>query len=241
MKSNIMNFKHRSSVISRLFPVWVMCALSGLAHAAPDEHPAYQIRAAALDIIAESNILWLRTGAGKDPVKIELNTRVFCEPVKYRGPQHARFYQSEEDAKAEKPGKPIASLKLPADKSLILFQPNKDATRYITHAVAEARFPFGSFRVVNFSKDKVRVDMGKKKSVILAGKAKTFAFKNGNNAVPVSIIARSTITGKPRYTRRSSWSIAPTQRELVLLFPNPRNGLIQARHFVDSKMVKEKD
>lgn len=34
---------------------------------------------------------------------------------------------------------------------------------------------------------------------------------------------------------------APTQRELVLLFPNPRNGLIQARHFVDSKVEMQKE
>ena len=84
-------------------------------------------------------------------------------------------------------------------------------------------------------------DEGKGKIVDLLTRYADYVvrFQGGNNAVPVSIIARSTITGKPRYTRRSSWSIAPTQRELVLLFPNARNGLIQARHFVDSKVERK--
>jgi hypothetical protein len=133
----------------------------------------------------------------------------------------------------------MAMVKLPGPKALILFQPDKSGKIYTCNPVVETQFPFGSFRVVNFSKDKVRVDIGAKKSVIPAGKAETFPLKGGQRAVPVSIIARSAITGKPRYTRRSNWSIAPTQRELVLLFPNARNGLIQARHFVDSRIEKE--
>jgi hypothetical protein len=217
--------------------VWLLAC--GLVSAAPEDVKSYRVRCAATGIVDEHHTLWLRTGAGIKPVKLQLNTRVFSEPIRYKGLPLARFYTDKATAMAEKPGKPIAEVKLTGRSVMMIFQPRKDASGYEVNTTAEKNFPFGSFRVVNFSEDKVRVDMAKKKSVILPNKSATYRFPQGNKAVPVSIIMRSAKTGKPRYTRRSNWSIAPTQRELILLFPNPQNGLVRAKHFIDSKIEKE--
>lgn len=206
--------------------------------AAPDEPKTYEIRVAAVDIVGDHNILWMRTGTGKEAVRVDLNTRVFSASFKYKGPAEARFYTSEVEAMAEEPPEPIAKVKLLARSSLILFLPEvgADSKSYQTYSVEESRFPYGSFRFINFSKSKVRVEMDGKKTEILSRKSANFTFPAGNNSVAVSIIAMSAKTGKPRYTRSSIWSIAANQRELILLFPNPRNGLVQAKHFVDSKL-----
>ncbi|HAC80883.1 MAG TPA: hypothetical protein DCG06_11355 [Deltaproteobacteria bacterium] len=211
----------------------------GVASAAPEDKKIYQIRCAATGIVGGHHILWLRTGVGKKPVQVQLNTRVFSAPVKYKGVPVAQFFPTKAAAMAEKPPKPIAEVKLTGRSVMIVFQPRKDASGYEVSTTAEKNFPFGSFRVVNFSKDKVRMDMGDKKRVIPPAKSITYRFLKGNKALPVSIIVRSAKTGKPRYVRRSNWSIAPTQRELVLLLPNPENGLVRAKHFVDSKIERE--
>ena len=93
--------------------------------------------------------------------------------------------------------------------------------------------------MLNLSGDKVRIDMGEKKRVILPERGATYRFAGGGNAVPVSIIMREEKTGKTRYTRRSKWSIVPSQRELVLLVANPQTGLVRARHLLDSKVEDE--
>ena len=211
----------------------------GLVSATPGDTKSYQIRCAATDIVDGHHTLWLRTGAGKKPVKVQLNTRVFSEPVKYKGASVAQFYADKKTAMSKDPAKPIAVVKLSAKSSLIVFWPGKDDSGYAASLIPQSHFPYGSFRVMNLSGDKVRVDMGEKKRVILPARGATYRFAGGNNAVPVSIIMREEETGKARYTRRSKWSIAPTQRELVLLVTNPQNGLVRARHLMDSKVEDE--
>lgn len=204
----------------------------------PVDQPVYLIRAAAVNIAGGNATLWLRTGPGKEPVKLPLNIRIFSEPVKYKGPVIARFYASEVDAMADDPPNPIAQVKLPRRNLLILFQPKPDTSGYTGLPVADSRFPFGSFHLVNLSEDKIGVDMAAKKMIIPPGKSKTYSLPAGERDVLISIVARSKITSKARYVRRSRWSIAPDQRELVLFYPNPINGMIHARHFIDSKTEK---
>ena len=211
----------------------------GLVCAAPSDTKSYQIRCAATDIVDGHHTLWLRMGAGKKPVKVQLNTRVFSEPVNYKGELAAQFYAEKKTAMLEEPGNPIAVVKLSAKSSLIVFRPGKYDSVYATSLICESHFPYGSFRVMNLSGDKVFVDMGDKKGLILPEKAATYRFDKGNNAVPVSIIMREQETGKARYIRRSKWSIAPTQRELILLVTNPQSGLVRARHLMDSKVGGE--
>ena len=70
-----------------------------------------------------------------------------------------------------------------------------------------------------------------------ANAAETVVFRGGQTATPVRIHALA--EGRPpRLIRQSSWSIVPTQRELVLFFPNPNpgTGLVRLRHFVDTKV-----
>ena len=76
-------------------------------------------------------------------------------------------------AVSKDPGKPVAVVKLVGKSSLIVFRPNKDDSGYETNVIHAAQFPYGSFRVVNLSENKVRVDMGDKIGLILPEKAAT--------------------------------------------------------------------
>ena len=193
-----------------------------------------EIKVAAIDIVGKAHTLWLRTGTGKDAVEVPLNTRVFSPVLKYKGGGVALFYKSKADATAEKPPKPFARVVLKNRKSLIVFTPASKGGGYRAYAIQNSSFPFGSFRMVNFSKLPVLVDLGRRQSVLKTNQSKTFTFPNGKQSVPVKIQVKKE-DGKIRVIRQTTWSVAATQRELVFFFPNPQNKLVRARHFVDSK------
>lgn len=210
----------------------LLLALVGSSAFAQQDVPKKIIRVAALKIANDHHTLWLRTGVGKEPVEVALNTRAFSPPLIYRGPGKAAFYGSEEAASAEKPPPPLCVVSLKTNSTLLLFTPKDES--YQVFPISEKDFPFGAFRFVNFSKIPVRAELGRQGKNLAPGKSETFSFSSAQNALPVRILAAGD-DKKPQVIRQSSWSIVPTQRELILLFPNPRNGLVQSRHFVDSK------
>ena len=198
---------------------------------------SWNIRVAALDIVPGHDTLWLRTGQGKEPVQIFLNTRIFSQSTEHKGPAKLVFYRSAAEATAEEPPPPIASTVLSSKSSLLVFSPRSDGKSYRAFVTSDDDFPFGSFRLVNFSKAAVRAELGGKTLFLKPGAAGTCKFRKAETAIPVRIQAMA--KGKPaRLVRQSSWSIIPSQRELVLLFPNPKNGLVRLHHFVDTKPQK---
>jgi hypothetical protein len=209
-------------------------ALSFSSLAAQTEEKSWSIRVAALDIAGTHDTLWLRTGPEKDPMQISLNTRVFSPPVEFKGPAALAFFKTEAEAKAAEPPAPLASTILKHESALILFSAKPDQKTYQTYTIADGDFPFGSFRLVNFSSATVRAEFSGKPVLLKPNAAETIPFREGQAAIPVRILAVAE-GAEPRIIRQTSWSITPTQRELVLCFPNPANGLIRLRHFVDSK------
>jgi hypothetical protein len=201
---------------------------------AQTEEKSWSIRVAALDIAEDHHTLWLRTGTGKEPVEVPLNTRIFSLPIDFKSPAALAFYRSSIEASAEKPPAPLATTVLKSASSLIVFSPAADQKKYEAFTIADADFPFGSFRLVNFSSATVRAEFSGKPTLLKPGAAETITIRDAQNATPVRILALAEGTA-PRLIRQSSWSIIPTQRELVLLFPNPDNGLVRLRHFVDTK------
>lgn len=191
------------------------------------------IRVAALDIADSHDTLWLRTGAGEDPLRIPLNTRVFSQPIQFESPATVRFYSSAEAAAADEPPAPVASVQLANPSSLLVLAPRQDRAGYEAYAIADHDFPFGSFRLVNFSRAKVQGEFSEQTVTLDPGGAETVDFRGSQNAITVRIHA---LAGEPppRLIRQTSWSIIPTQRELVLFFPNPDTGLVRLRHFVDT-------
>jgi hypothetical protein len=210
----------------------IACLVSPLA--AQTEEKSWSVRVAALDIIAGHDILWLRTGPGKKPVEIPLNTRIFSQPTDHKGPAALVFYPTASEATAEEPPPPLATAVLTSKSSLLVFSPAKNGKTYQSFVTSDDEFPFGSFRLVNFSKATVRAELGGKTLLLKPGAAGTSAVSNAQNAIPVRIVAMAKDT-PARVIRQSSWSIVQTQRELVLLFPNPDSGLVRLRHFVDTK------
>lgn len=202
--------------------------------AAQAEEKSWSIRVAALDIAEDHHTLWLRMGTGKQPVEIPLNTRIFSLPIDFKSPAALAFYRTEIEATAEEPPAPLATTILKSNASLIVFSPDSDQKKYETFPIADADFPFGSFRLVNFSKATVRAEFSGKPTLLKPGAAETITIRDAQNATPVRILALAE-GAAPRLIRQSSWSIIPTQRELVLFFPNPDNGLVRLRHFVDTK------
>jgi hypothetical protein len=201
---------------------------------AQTEEKSWSIRVAALDIAEDHHTLWLRTGTGKQPIEIPLNTRIFSLPIDFKSPAALAFYRTEIEATAEEPPTPLATTILKNASSLIVFSPDADQKKYEAFTIADGEFPFGSFRLVNFSRATIRAEFYGKPTLLKPGAAETITFRDARNATPVRILALAE-GAAPRLIRQSSWSIIPTQRELVLFFPNPDNGLVRLRHFVDTK------
>lgn len=198
------------------------------------EAESRSIRVAALDIAGDHDTLWLRTGPEKDPVEIRLNTRVFSQPIQFKGPATLAFFPNRAEAMAAEAPPPLASTTLKHEASLILFSARPDQKTYQTYNIADGDFPFGSFRLVNFSNATVRAEFSGKPILLKPSAAATIPVREDQAAIPIRILAL--VEGKkPRIVRQTSWSITPTQRELVLFFPNPVNGLVRAHHFVDTK------
>ncbi len=201
---------------------------------AQKEEKSWSIRAAALDIAEDHHTLWLRTGVGKDPVEISLNTRIFSPTIEFKGASTLTFYRNAIEASAKEPPAPLATTVLKSDHSLIIFSSVADQKRYESFTIADSDFPFGSFRLVNFSQATVRAEIAGKPTVLNPNAAETITFPFAQNASPIRILAFG--EGIPaRVIRQTSWSIVPTQRELVIFFPNPETGLVRLRHFVDTK------
>jgi hypothetical protein len=172
-----------------------------------------------------------------EPAEMTLNIRIFSQPTAYKEPAKLDFYGSADEGAAEKPPPPLASSVLSSKSSLLLLSPDAKGKTYRIFVTSDDDFPFGSFRLVNFSKATVRAELGGKTLLLKPGAAGTSAVSNAQNAIPVRIVAMAKDTSA-RILRQSWWYIMPSQRELVLLSPNPQDGLIRLHHFVDTKPQK---
>jgi len=202
--------------------------------AAQAEAESWSIRVAALDIAGGHDTLWLRADSGGEPLRLPLNTRVFSRAIAYKGPPQISFYGSAAEATAEEAPEPIASSLLRSRASLLVFAPRADGMGYQVMVISDNEFPLGSFRLANLSSATVIAELAGRSVSLGPGKAETFAYRQAENAIPVRLSAQTNGV-LPRVIRQTSWSIVPTQRELVLFFPNPQSGLVRLRHFVDSE------
>lgn len=219
-----------------LIPALLLLPLLTLAPTlAAQEASAWTIRVAALDIGDTGDTLWLRSGDGVEPVQVRLNTRIFSPPIRIESPATLRFHASENAAVAEDSPAPLASVRLTSPSSLLVFSPRRERDGYDIHATADGDFPFGSFRLVNFSRATVRAEFGARTVMLAYGDAETVSFRGSQNITPVRIHAL-TAESTPRLIRQTSWSVIPTQRELILFLPNPETGLVRLRHFVDTRV-----
>jgi len=191
-----------------------------------------KIRVAATEIAGGHHTLWLRTGPGRDPIKIELNTSSFSKPIEAVIPTVCAFHSSATNAAAEKEPEPIASAVLKSKSVLLLFAPAKKRGEYEVTVIQEGEFPFGSFLIANFSGTPVRAEIGRKAVTLKHGAKQSFAYRKPQRELPVRLLVVRK-GGKPRIVRQSSWSITPDRRELVILFKRPSNGLVRFLHFVD--------
>ncbi len=209
-------------------------ALSVSPLAAQIEEKSWSIRVAALDIVKDHHTLWLRTAVGKEPIEIPLNTRVFSLPIEHKGVAALEFFATAADASAKEALAPLATTTLKSTASLIIFSPSADLEKYQAFTTSEADFPYGSFRLVNFSQATVQAEIAGKTTLLKPSASESIRVSATENAIPVRILALA--EGTPaRVVRQTSWSVNATQRELVLFFPNPDNGLVRLRHFVDTK------
>lgn len=183
------------------FLIFLLLSLQPLA--AQTETKSWSIRVAALDIAEDHHTLWLRMGTGKEPVEIPLNTRIFSLPIDFKSPAALAFYRSAIEASAEEPPAPLASTVLRNASSLIVFSPGADHTKYETFTIADGDFPFGSFRLVNFSRATVRAEFSGKPTLLKPGAAETITIRDARNATPVRILALAEGT-PPRLIRQSS-------------------------------------
>ena len=203
---------------------------------AQEKSRSWSIRVAALDCLPGHEILWLRTGAGKEPMKIPLNGLMFSLPIKFKCPAAIAFYGSAMDARAEEPPAPLGSTILKHDHSLIVFSARPDKGNYNSYAINESDFPFGAFRFVNFSKAIIRTELKGKALVLKPGAAGTVAYSGERNDTNVRILALA--EGEPpRIVLSSRWAIFSSQRELVMIFPGTGGELVRFQHFVDTKSL----
>jgi len=205
---------------------------------AQDAAETWTVRVAALDIAGGHDTLWLRTGAEKEAIKVQLNTRVFSEAIEFKGDSKIEFFTTAAEAAAEIPPLPLATAHLMDPSSLLLFAPKADEVGYRVFLIADERFPFGSFRFVNLSKSNVHVELDDKSSMLEPGTTRTVSFSNAKLNIPVRVRTLGQESSEPRLVRQSSWSIVPTQRELVLIVPNEHHDSVRLRHFVDSMEEK---
>ena len=209
-------------------------ALTAARISAQGTSETWSIRVTALDIAGEHAVLWLSSGPGKPPVQVPLNTRVFSEVIEHKGAAGLTFYASSVDAAAKEPPPPLATAVLQSKSSLVVFAPDAAGKNYRAFTIADQAFPFGSFRLVNLSKAAVRAEFAGKAVSLQPGGAETITYHAAEEAIPVRIL--TIVKDKtPRLIRQSSWSITPTQRELILIFPNEQNDTVRLRHFVDSR------
>lgn len=209
-------------------------AISAARIPAQDAAETWSIHVAALDIAGENASLWLSAGPGKEPVEVPLNTRVFSDVIELKGAASLAFHASAAEAAAEEPPPPLATAVLKSKSSLLVFAPDAEGKSYRAFAIDDQAFPFGSFRLVNLSKAAIRAEFAGKVVILKPGGADTIAYRAAEEAIPVRILSMEK-DQTPRLIRQSSWSITPTQRELILCLPNEQNDLIRLRHFVDTR------
>ncbi|MCB1130245.1 MAG: hypothetical protein KDN05_03890 [Verrucomicrobiae bacterium] len=220
------------SVLSAACAFGIACIAP--AHAA-EETPAIraELRFAATGILKDHHTLWLHAGPGREPLEVRLNVRTFSEPVRYDGAPAAKFYATPAAARSAAPEeKPLATATLKEGGMLLVMVPAADT--YRAFPIDSAKFPYQSFRFANLSEGLVRVEIGRQAANLKPGASQTLAFPSGEPSLGVRIFSQ--VRGaEPRLIRQSKWSLFEDQRELVLFFIDPTTGLVQSRHFVDTK------
>jgi len=229
-----MKFKPMKQFSKYLFALLI---LIGAPIHAKEEKKTWHIRVAAMDIAGEMSSLWLSNGPGAEPLELKLNIWSFSRVIEFKGAGNLAFHSSAANASAEEPPKPVVRVIIKEKDSMIVFAPNEEKDAYQAFVIADSDFPFGAFRLVNLSKIPVRARFADQKCFVKPGNSESIAFKGAQAAIDVQMYAMLRDEA-PRLIRQSRWSIFPTQRELVLLVPNPTNGLVQFRHFIDSQEEK---
>lgn len=225
----------RLSCFSAACAFGIACAPS---LSAAEEPPAVrtELRFAATGILKDHHTLWLHTGNDRDPLEVRLNVHTFSEPIEYNGSPAAKLFATSAAARSAAPDeKPLATATLKDGGLLLVLVPAADS--YRVFPIDSAEFPYRSFRFANLSEGLVRVEMGRQAANLKPGASKTMAFPPGEPSLGVRIFSK--VEGaEPRLIRQTKWSLFEGQRELVLFFIHPSTGLVQSRHFVDTKAAE---
>jgi hypothetical protein len=231
MNHPLSSAKHRLVLLAAI-------ALSCLpAAAAPQPAIKAELRFAASGILADHHTLWLRTGPDREPIEVRLNVRTFSEAVRYEGPPAARFYATEAAARATEPAEePLAAIAVAEGSTLLVLIPA--TTNYRALPIRGGDFPFQSYRFANLSEALVRVELGQEAANLKPGVSKTFRAPADQAAVGVRLYSK-TADNEARLLRQTNWSLPQGQRELILFFIDPANGLVQTRHFIDSRAPQQ--
>jgi hypothetical protein len=220
-----------------IFPCTVAILLAGggsfLAAAEAPPTVRTELRVAATDIVGEHHTLWLRTGVGSDPVKLQLNVRTFTETLQHEGPEKSGVYATEADARAEEPAQPpLLTLSLAGGSKMFVFLPDGPSYRALT--IPEGDFPYGSIRLANLAKALIHADLGKQSVNLAPGASKTFSYQEDQPSLAVSLFSKTDENGA-RIVRRTNWSVTLGQRELVVFYIDPNSKLVRTHHLVDTR------
>lgn len=191
----------------------------------------------------EVKSIWVPGGEEREMVEQKLFTAVHSLPFPMRTTEgKAVFYLPADDP--ESPYRPLPPVTLPDSREILfLFLPSNDKDspyHIVSLADDEQRFPYGSVRIMNLSKESVRIHLGEHsgdKAVLLTpGKSElveSIRRVDDFNRFPVLAEYR-TDAGMAKF-HNTAWRSIADKRDLAIVFNDPKSGRPRIRHYEDAK------
>jgi hypothetical protein len=211
---------------------------------APQDAPGLKIRALSFqldtppaEVFAHDPALGGKIPGVKIDMKSYLNHEFNLQPSQ---PEGLVFTKSADVASLKDPASVVARAKVPANlkSGIFMFLPGSGKAgdtpfRVLVIEDSQRAFPAGSFKVMNLSPHRVRIQLESQNFPFASGETKIIEDPpvGANNASGMK--AFSTVNGQEQRIAASIWPHPGTKRSLQVLFLNPKTDQVEIRGIRD--------
>ncbi len=211
---------------------------------APQDAPGLKIRALSFqldtppaEVFAHDPALGGKIPGVKIDMKSYLNHEFNLQPSQ---PESLVFTKSADVASLKDPASVVAKAKLPANlkSGIFMFLPGSGKAgdtpfRVLVIEDSQRAFPAGSFKVMNLSPHRVRIQLENQNFPFASGETKIIEDPpvGANNASGMKAFAM--VNGQEQRIAASIWPHPGTKRSLQVLFLNPKTDQVEIRGIRD--------